>query len=338
MQHRFVRRLMTPLMVVVLLFAALLTGSASFAQVPTESTPVVPNATGLMGSRPPQGDPLKLGKKINGNTAFDKARSTKGSPRPPSSVPSKLTPGGPYYFYGVGSQTITTPPTGVSALLTVSKPYVNPTWDWHTLAELAVQSADGNQVVEIGWTRDQATFGDNLVHLFVYHWINGQPTCYGCNFVDYAANTAFTYGSSLESYLQTDMVFAIEHSGSTWWLGFGPQGSQNWIGSFPDSEWVNATPSVTTFQQVNRFQGFGEVAAGSAAASCADMGTGPTMVVASAGPPATGAKVNSVTYTGQLSTAVNLSVSSTVPQYPVAIASGSVAPYRSFRYGGGGWC
>lgn len=338
MEHRFVRRLLTPFVVVVLLFTVLMTGSASFAQAPAESSVALPNPTGLMGSKPPQGDPLKLGKKIVGDTAFDKARSTKGSPRPPSSVPSLLTPGGPYYFYGVGRQTISTPSTGVSALLTVSKPYVNPVYDWHSLAEIAVQSADGHQAVEIGWTRDQATFGDNLVHLFVYHWINGNPTCYGCGFVDYAANTTFTYGSSLESYLQTDMAFSIERTATAWWLGFGTSASPNWIGSFPDTEWTNATPSVTTFKQANIFQGFGEVAAGSAASSCADMGSGPTMVVATPGPPATGAKVNSVTYTSQPTTNVSLTVSSTVPQYPVAIASGYAPPYRSFRYGGGGWC
>lgn len=198
-----------------------------------------------------------------------------------------------------------------------------------------MQSADEQQIVEIGWTRDQATFGDNLVHLFAYHWINGNPTCYGCGFVDYAPNTTYTHGSSLEGILQTDKVFAIERTANAWWLGFDGQ----WIGSFPDTEWTMATPPVTNFKQVNLAQFFGELAAGSDTASCADIGLGPTMVPAS---PTAGAKIRSTTFTGQATTAVNLAVGSTDTHWMTAYYSGSGNPgnnnTRGFNFGGGGYC
>ena len=320
-----------------LLLVSLLFAGTAGAPAPASAAPTsAPNATGLMGSRPPSGDPLSYGKQIKSNPAKNPARSAKGAPTPPSFVPIKKTPGGPYYKYAVGKQFPATPPTGVSALLTIAKPYTNPTYDWHSLTEIAVQSADEQQIVEVGWTRDQYTYGDNLVHMFVYHWVNGQETCYdGCGWVDYAANTTTYAGMSLESWLQSEAVFAIERTSNAWWIGFGLPGSTEWIGNFPDALWTGATPSVTTFKQVNLFQGFGEVAAGSASASCADMGSGPTMVTAS---PTAGAKIYTVTYSGQPASSVGLTISHTDSHWPSAIPSGKVAPYRDLRYGGGGYC
>jgi neprosin-like protein len=310
--------------------------SPNVAAVAAEA-PVVPNATGLMGSKPPAGDPLKLGSPIMGDPhASAKAKSLVtglGKSVPPMvNAPTKLTPAGTFYKYAVGKQTPATPPSGVSDTCTVAKPYINPTYDWHTLCEVAVQSADEQQIVEIGWTRDMATYGDNNVHLFVYHWVNGVDTCYdGCGYVDYATNTTTYAGMSLEGVLQTDKIFAIERTANAWWLGYDGQ----WIGSMPDTIWTGATPSVTTFKQANLVQFFGEVAVGTDTASCADMGAGPTMHVAGT----TGAAaIKSVTYSGQPTSSVGLLVGSTAAQWPSAYLSGTSAPYRSFSFGGGGYC
>ena len=58
------------------------------------------------------------------------------------------------------------------------------TGDFHSLAELAVLSSDGQQIVEVGWTVDRGLNGDDDPHLFVFHWVDGVGTCYnGCGFV-----------------------------------------------------------------------------------------------------------------------------------------------------------
>lgn len=50
-----------------------------------------------------------------------------------------------------------------------------------------VQSEDGRHIVEVGWTVDRELNGDAQPHLFVYHWVDGQATCYnGCGFVQYS--------------------------------------------------------------------------------------------------------------------------------------------------------
>lgn len=311
----------------------LLIGAVAVADAPVSAAPEKPVvAQSLMGSKPPEGDPLKLGKQITGNPHAGNAkldRSVKGRavpPRVPGNFTAKKAPAGTYYKYAVGNQVLSTPSTGVSAILNVTKPYVNPTYDWHTLTELSAQSDDG-QIVEVGWTRDQYTYGDNNVHLFVYHWVNGTPTCYdGCGWVDYSANTTSYAGMSLENVLQTTKVFAIERTATAWWIGYDGQ----WIGSFPDTIWSSATPSVTNFNQVEVFQGFGEVAAGTNTSSCADMGAGPTPIAAGS---AGANRVASVTYSGRPTSEVNLSLSQTASQWPVASVTS-----RTFAYGGGGYC
>src|SRR4029453_8268692 len=72
---------------------------------------------------------------------------------PPAPPPSRGEPVSDaqdvYYSYGVGRQTVEA--DGVAAAVTIGRPKLDQN-DWHSLAELAVQSADGQQVVEVGWT------------------------------------------------------------------------------------------------------------------------------------------------------------------------------------------
>ena len=331
------------------LLASLAIGVSPAQAVPTAAQAAASDTTRVgISTPPPQGDPTKYGKVVSGdpNAAFKKSVTfgLKGKPpAPPSKNLAKKTPGPVSYIYAGGRQTPATPPTGVSSLNTVSTPYINPTWDYHTLNENAVQSADEQQAVEVGVTRDQGTFGDNKVRLFVYYWLNGVESCYnGCGWVDYAANTTFNAGADLTSYANanTEMVFQTEHTNNAWWIGFGPNdGTANWIGSFPDTIWTGATPSVTNFKQVSYFQTFGEVAAGTVT-TCADMGLGPVPVMAT---PTAGARLSNVTYSGQPTSNVVLTAFATQPTWYQSYRQNSTATppvtsTRTIRYGGPATC
>ena len=209
------------------------------------------------------------------------------------------------YLYTVGQQSAVT--DGVAGLFTVAKPTVAPA-DWHSLAEAAVQSADGLQVVEVGWTVDRSTFGDEETHLFVYHWVDGQPTCYGCDFLQYSKTVA--PGAILAE--GTTKQFGIQHFNSAWWIAYDSE----WIGSFPDKLWAGR------FVQSGMVQVFGEVAA-SSAQPCTQMGNGKTPESTAA------ARIGSVTYVN--GPTVALRVNATTDVYATAQLSD-----RTFRYGGPG--
>lgn len=54
---------------------------------------------------------------------------------------------------------------GAVGSFTQHRPYLAP-GDYHSLAELAVQTADFRQTIEVGWTVDRGLDGDDLPHLF----------------------------------------------------------------------------------------------------------------------------------------------------------------------------
>ena len=135
--------------------------------------------------------------------------------------------------------------------------------DGHSLQELSLQTSGGTgsgDTIEIGWTVDPGTNGDYQPHLFVYHWINGQSTCYnGCGFVQVSstvrAGMALTPGTS--------GAFALRYYEGNWWAYYNDVA----FGYFPGSEWGG---SFTSAQIVSAF---GEVAADQAP-SCTQMGDG----------------------------------------------------------------
>ena len=138
--------------------------------------------------------------------------------------------------------------------------------DSHTLAELAVESnsANGLQIVEVGWTVDRGVNGDEVPHLFVYHWINGLGTCYNaCGFVQVSQTLKPGMKVTVDSQPGTTHQYAIRLMGSDWWVGYEGQ----WIGYFPGSLWNNA------FTSANLVQWFGEVAT-ARAFPCSQMGDG----------------------------------------------------------------
>lgn len=213
------------------------------------------------------------------------------------------------YLYGSGYQYATA--DGAYGYFKVARPALAAA-DSHTLAELAVQSADGQQIVEIGWTVDRSLYGDTNPRLFVFHWINGTPTCYNaCGFVRYDTSIApgmlLTNGGTYQ--------FTIQHYQGNWWIGLNTK----WLGYYPDSRWGG------TYTKAGLVQWFGEVAAGSAT-PCTDMGNGQ---FASS---TTAASITSLAFIG--GPAVNISTLQTHPTMYTALRTSA----NSLRYGGPGAC
>lgn len=239
------------------------------------------------------------------------------------------------YFYAGMKQTLATPSDGVSAIFDISNPWLS-TYDYHTLVEMAVQTTDHANTVEVGINRDFLLYGDNNPHLFVYWWKNGAEQCYnGCGFVDYSGNP-INVGSSVLADVGTQKLLGIQHVNNAWWIAYG----SDWVGSFPDALWTGATPPVTTFTNMPFVQIFGENAAGGTIPAgqtypntCTDIGS-TTLATATAG-----TKVASVTYPSRPSSEVVLiSTPATITKaawYNAALLAGTT---RTFRYGGPSGC
>ncbi|MEJ3745997.1 neprosin family prolyl endopeptidase [Actinomycetes bacterium KLBMP 9797] len=247
--------------------------------------------------------------------ATGKARADATARYAPKAAPpaagktSRVGPLALTYLYGVSYQYATA--DGLYSFMTVARPALA-TADFHSLGELAAQSADGLQIVEIGWTVDRGLYGDDNARLFVFHWIDGNPTCYnGCGFVQSTASTVRP-GDILP--LGT-AFFGIQHYQGNWWVGYGSQ----WVGYFPDARWGGR------YTQTGLNQWFGEVAANSAS-PCTDMGNG--LAAANTG----AAAINSMTfYNGPT---VNKTTYATHPTLYSAVSTGSA----SMRFGGPGAC
>jgi len=148
---------------------------------------------------------------------------------------------------------------GSYANLVVAKPSLNVN-EFHTLAEIAVESADQQQTVEVGWTVDRSlNKGDTDPHFFVYHWVDDETSCYNaCGWVQYSKNVQ--PGDILPT---GSKRFGIVRSASAWWINYDTE----WIGYFPDTLWDGR------YKKAGLVQWFGEVASKSAD-PCSDMGTG----------------------------------------------------------------
>jgi hypothetical protein len=184
-------------------------------------------------------------------------------------VPAAAAPAAdtPYCYYGAcydyvdGYQSIDS--SGLSVVTTVEDPKLNHNFtDEHSLQEISIQNSAQTATVELGWTVDEGLNGDYLPHLFVYHWVGGQQSCYnGCGFV--AEPSVFAAGGKVRP--GTLVALRIRQAGGDWRLSV--DGLE--IGYFPDSLWSGSF----TAGQLNSV--FGEVAMDSAdVPSCTEMGDG----------------------------------------------------------------
>lgn len=147
--------------------------------------------------------------------------------------------------------------------------------DSHTLAELAVtsqQAIDTRDTVEVGWTVDRMLNGDDSPHLFVFHWVAGQPKGYnGQGFIP-QPGAAEKPGDLLVP--GSEHKFMIKHHQGSWWIG----DNDGWFGRYPDSLWPHLDPQGdvdgSTFTEANEVQWFGEVATRSIKPPCSQMGNG----------------------------------------------------------------
>nr|WP_296073469.1 neprosin family prolyl endopeptidase [uncultured Actinoplanes sp.] len=267
------------------------------------------------GSTTPRG---RYGPKGRSNrTSFLRTEHTDIAPPAPAPAPSSSADaqqGGNddvNYLYAVGSQMAET--DGIYANVTIGKPTLSKA-DYHSLAELALQSADGQQIVEVGWTVDRVVNGDDDPHLFVFHWVNKQPACYnGCGFVPYSKNV--TAGATLPYDVQKK--FGIQYFNGAWWIAYDTE----WIGYFPEALWND---EGVKFNRSGLVQAFGEVAS-TTTKPCSQMGNGqPT-------DKGTAARMGSIAYLNGPPEGMN--VRSTTDVYSVNVLSN-----RTFRFGGPGAC
>ena len=205
---------------------------------------------------------------VTDSTAITSSARTASPAVAPSLPPATTTADAPICWYGacydyvVGQQV--TNATGAQIVMGIADPEVNQSaaaYGEHTLQELALQNADQTSTVEIGWTVDPSLNGDAHAHLFVYHWVNGQESCYnGCGFVQ------------VSKWIKPGMrihpgvgQFAIRNVNGNWWVYFDFQP----VGYFPGSLWNG------TYTKAQLISAFGEVAEmGSDSPSCTDMGNG----------------------------------------------------------------
>jgi hypothetical protein len=274
------------------------------------------------GSTEPQGRYAPKGRWEKGNR-YLKTETTDVAPPAPPVIPSAPAPEpsgsnsdpSVYYLYNVGSQAAET--DGIYTNVYIAKPKLD-TSDYHSLGELAVQSADGKQIVEVGWNVDRLVNGDSDPHLFVYHWINNEGTCYnGCGFVQYSKT--IKPGDTLAQ--DASKKFGIQYANGAWWIAFDTE----WVGYFPEQQWNDAG---VKFNKTGLIQIFGEVAATSPTpCGRTDMGNG----VAAVAPDSPSAYMASISYLN--GPVVSMYMRTTTPVYPVTILS-----TRTFRYGGPGTC
>ncbi|MCY1137499.1 neprosin family prolyl endopeptidase [Actinoplanes sp. Pm04-4] len=271
-----------------------------------------PDTTGSLVPRPKYGPKGRSG----GRAGVIKAEQTDAVPPKPLGV--KAADSKVSYLYTVGSHNADT--AGVFANVTIGKPELDKA-DFHSLAEVALQSPDGKQIVEIGWTVDRLVNGDDDPHLFVFHWVNGEPTCYNkCGFEQVSPNVkpgaTLAYGVTKK--------FGIQYFKDAWWVAYDSE----WVGYFPEKIWNNAG---IKFDRSGFLQVFGEVASSRPLPCGTAMGNG-------TGPDKdTAARFSSVGYVD--GPPVDLFMRSETPFYQLKPAKDvSVEPpvdsKRSFRFGG----
>jgi hypothetical protein len=150
---------------------------------------------------------------------------------------------------------------GAAVTLSQEQPKVDPN-DSHSLAELAVQSYDGKQTIEIGWTVERNEGPNAKPRLFVFYWVDDKPTCYNtCGFVKMAGSPVMP-GDEVE--VGTTGRYKILFTSGKWMLYYNSKA----IGYFPASLWGGR------FTKSGHTQVFGEVASSPTTASKTQMGNG----------------------------------------------------------------
>lgn len=292
-------------------------GFAVAAPAQAAPSPAVPIVSGELA---PPVLPKTPGKTLKG------FQGSKGHPGGTASgVQSRALLAGPFYTYGVARQVLTgtDSASGFAANLTINDPAVCSVdgANAHSISEIAVQSPDGQQVVEAGWRK--AVGGTPT--LFVGHWINGVFQGYNTGFTLYGTpvNPPGTSLASMVTSPQSSKRFQISYSSGVWWVAFDGA----YIGYFNGTRWTSA--GVTTFNKGNIFQGYWEVASTVNATPKTDMGNGQ---LASSG---TSARIGSINLTSPSTGVVTNFTASVIPSTtPTTAATVSSLSVDTMRGGG----
>jgi Neprosin len=164
-----------------------------------------------------------------------------------------------YLYRGARQQSAS---DGAYGSLTVGNPTVNAADD-HSLAEIAVQSADLRQTVEVGWHVNPKLNGSTTPRLFVYYWVDGKPQCddYKCAKFVLDSDAPKRPGDTVKAGDTIDLQ--IQHYGGVWWVLY----NGGYVGYFPDSLWNNR------YTKSGMVQWYGEITAATRA-SKTQMGNG----------------------------------------------------------------
>jgi hypothetical protein len=179
-------------------------------------------------------------------------------PQAPAGPPCDGTFEDGYCYYWAGATDFRADQGG-GHTMTIEKPSV--VGAGHSLEEISVQAgkSDGN-IVEIG---SIVSSGNPDPELFVFHWVNWNPTCYdGCGYQQYS-NTYYP-GMDLSSLVGQQVYDGYVFYKGSWWTWFNDQ----WLGYFPGSLWNGQ------FQTSQQVQWFGEVAANNGVPPLSQMGDG----------------------------------------------------------------
>lgn len=173
-----------------------------------------------------------------------------------------------YYYGSAGLQGAA---DGGGMTFSIDRPrYVNTGGEGHTLNEISIQGgagggnvpANGN-IVELGWTVSTEQNGDADPHIFVFHWVNWNGTCYnGCGW-EQVSDTYYP-GQNIAALLGHEVYVGYVYYGGNWWAWFNGQ----WLGYFPESLWPNG------FSKTTLIQWFGEVATNNGVPPQTQMGAG----------------------------------------------------------------
>lgn len=268
-------------------------------------------------TQPVQKTPTQTRAQSQQNTTPVKLPDTAPVNNAPSYTASPIGPnnsgGGTYYYVGASQRASA---RGASVVMSQVKPSTPQNGAQnHSLMELAVQSSDGRQIVEVGWIVDNILNGDTNPHLFVYHWIDGTPTCYNsCGFTQVSSTN--TPGETVSA--GTSGTYEISFSAGRWNIYY----NSDLVGYYDASEWGGS------YTQAGLIQVFGEVYIGSSSTTqCVQMGNG------LAGSAAGSAQIKNFSLIGS-SAAASLSAYYTSPS---TYSAGSVS-LSGLNLGGPGSC
>jgi hypothetical protein len=185
-----------------------------------------------------------------GGSTQPNSRSAASPPVPPCM--GVVWFGACYYYASAGEQPLSVDGGGMT--LEIVSPLVDSgNSGGHSIGEIAAQSpgvAGGSlDDVEMGFSVSLSQWGDNNVHLIVYHWVDGAETCYNtCDWNQYSST--YFPGMDLSPLIgQQAYIGWVQYQGA-WWAWFNGQ----WLGYINDSAWTNNFTKSTTIQW------YGEVA------------------------------------------------------------------------------